>query len=337
MKLHPHATLFKYHSVIGHIFHPNIKVRIPHESGGYLVKTNEIGFRSNKIPRNPEIDILVFGDSFTAGDGVSNKYRWTDRLNEFLPSDQRHLSFHNFGLSGSGTDQQYLIWREFARETKAQFIIVAVLVENIRRNIAKFRPIMDSDGYTKIKAKPYFELTNNDELILRHQPVPQTLFNPEDMEPNAKVDHGGRLPWLRSVINKTGFKNLAQRVTRYQPLPEYNSPTSYGWRITAAILRKWQQETDIPIIVIPIPIYQYVEETADARPYQKCFEKLNLDSGISTIDPLPFLQKFSKKERREFRFERDIHLTQIGHEALAQAISGPLSKLLSNRENLISS
>ena len=36
--------LFEYNDVLGYRFIPNIKARIQHESGGYLLQTNSSGF-----------------------------------------------------------------------------------------------------------------------------------------------------------------------------------------------------------------------------------------------------------------------------------------------------
>lgn len=40
--------IYGYHPVVGYRFVPNLKVRIPHEGGGYLMQINESGFRSNR-------------------------------------------------------------------------------------------------------------------------------------------------------------------------------------------------------------------------------------------------------------------------------------------------
>ena len=37
--------IFEYNDVLGYRFIPNIKARIQHESGGYLLRTNDCGFR----------------------------------------------------------------------------------------------------------------------------------------------------------------------------------------------------------------------------------------------------------------------------------------------------
>jgi len=47
---------------------------------------------------------------------VPNRQRYTDLLEARLPAaGTPPVEVYNFGLSSTGTDQQYLIWREFAR------------------------------------------------------------------------------------------------------------------------------------------------------------------------------------------------------------------------------
>src|SRR3989442_6670299 len=106
--------LYEYHSVIAHRFIPGMRPRIPHERGGYFVRTNDSGFRCdhNFSAEKPATTrrILLFGDSHTAGDGVSNGQRYGDLLEE-----QLGIQVYNFGLPGTGTDQQYLAYQEYAK------------------------------------------------------------------------------------------------------------------------------------------------------------------------------------------------------------------------------
>ena len=40
-------TFIEYNETIGHLYIPNLFVRVIHENGGYFLKTNNIGFRSD--------------------------------------------------------------------------------------------------------------------------------------------------------------------------------------------------------------------------------------------------------------------------------------------------
>ena len=76
--------LYEYHPVVGYRYIPRLRVRIPHEGGGYLIQVNEQGFRADRPfarARTPgHRRVLVFGDSFTAGDAVPNRQRYTELL-----------------------------------------------------------------------------------------------------------------------------------------------------------------------------------------------------------------------------------------------------------------
>jgi len=69
----------KYHPLVGHTYMPNVKMRVPGVSGGYLVRTNGAGFRADREflqERKPGVfRALLFGDSQSAGDGTSNSLR----------------------------------------------------------------------------------------------------------------------------------------------------------------------------------------------------------------------------------------------------------------------
>ena len=61
-----HRMTIRYDEDIGHAWVPNQRARIPHERGGYIVKTNREGFRSDSDfdkAKNSRSRILFFGDS----------------------------------------------------------------------------------------------------------------------------------------------------------------------------------------------------------------------------------------------------------------------------------
>ena len=151
--------LFKYHPVIGYTFIPNLKARVNHEGGGYLIHANSNGFRCKhefiKEKKKNTFRILFFGDSFTAGDGVSDGFRYTD----LLENDLEDTEIFNFGLSGTGVDQQYLIFKEFAKDLNYDLVVIAPMLENIRRNVVRFRPHVSHTGRNLFMEKPYYKFS----------------------------------------------------------------------------------------------------------------------------------------------------------------------------------
>src|SRR5262249_53288934 len=92
------------------------------------------------------------------------------------------------------------------------------------------------------------------------------------------------------------------------------------WRLLAAILKRWIGEHAGPVLLVPLPLYQYVEETADAAAYRQRFRELAADAGCRLHDPLPDLLAYPAAERRGFRFGKDIHLSRAGHQAVARSL-----------------
>jgi hypothetical protein len=319
------VQIFQYHPLIGFHFIPNLKTRIQHESGGYLLRTNNVGFRSEHdfaVEKEPgRRRVLLFGDSFTAGDGVSNKYRYGDLLETLLPD----IEVYNFGLPGTGTDQHYLTFREIGSAYEHDLIVIAAQVENIRRVTARYRLSILANGEHSLIAKPYFEPGDEGTLALRNVPVPSEPVKPEDLpeEDRAFVDQGGRMLWVRKLINRVGgpAKDLVQKVSNYQPLPEYDRPDGREWTLMKTIFRQWIAECEKPVILMPIPLYQYVEETASPDNYRARFAELASLNGVTLHDPLPDYYSVPKTERRGFRFEKDIHPTPAHHRLLAKSLA----------------
>ena len=315
-------SLFRYHPTLGHQFIPGLRARIDHEGGGYLLRTNSSGFRCpheftpEKAPG--VYRILLFGDSYTAGDGVSDSQRYGDLLESMLPGTE----VYNFGLSGSGTDQQFLAWREYGAGLQCDLLLIGVLVENVRRVNSRYRPFRTQDDREIVLPKPYFERSDSGELELRHVPVPREPASGEDL-PKRGLDRGGRLPWLRRAVNHWGpaLKDRLQRLSRYQPLPEYDDPEGGAWRLLESILLRWIRETSTPVLISPIPLYQYVEKTASPRAYQARFASLHAPPRVLVHDPLPDFHAHPVNALRGFRFERDCHLTPAAHRVLAESLA----------------
>ena len=325
-------SIFQYHPTYGFHFIPGVKARIPHEGGGYLVRANSAGFRSDRefvAPRTPGFRrALLFGDSYTAGDGVSNGARYGDLLENQVPG----LEVYNYGLPGTGTDQHYLVYADVAPRIEHDLVIIAVLVENIRRVVSRYRIFENAEGKHVALAKPYFSLDERRELALHHVPVPSGELPVDDLpaEERRHVDRGGDLAFVRRALNLLGptVKSALQGAIGQNPLPAYDSSKDPAWELLRAILCRWVSESSVPVMIVPLPLYHYVEDIADPSAYQARFGELARTAAAHLHDPLPSLRALSAAERRALRFEHDVHPTPFAHEQLARSIGSAVAQLV---------
>ncbi len=322
---------FQYHPRVGYHFVPHLKARVPREDGGgYLVSTNAQGFRcahdfqATLVPGTRRV--LLFGDSFTAGDGVSNAQRYGD----VLESSLEHLEVYNFGIPGTGPDQHWLAYQEFAADLERDLLVIAVLVENIRRVAARFRYYKDDRDQRVCYAKPYFTL-GPDGLDLHNVPAPRDPIDEGALpqEERDTIDRVGRFPRLNQVLMKTGTVGLAHRIMGHSSYPQYDAPDHPDWRLMARVLEDWIRSHDGPVLLTPLPLYYHIEEIQDPAPYQARFRELADAVGCHFHDPLPDLLRHPLSERKRFRFRTDVHYTPEGHAALAASLSAPVRAILS--------
>src|SRR6185295_17067690 len=283
-------SVTQHHPRIGYTFIPCIKARVtlPQEKSCYLIKVNSSGFRCEHefVKGKPEgtSRVLLFGDSFTAGDGVSNKQRYGDLIEQKIPNTE----VYNFGLPGTGTDQHYLAYQEYATGIEHDLLILGVTVENIGRVAARFRPYLNEEGETVIYAKPYYELESGG-LVLRNvpvakEPIERSLMSADE---SKRVDWGLPFAGLRKLAKRLGVRDLAQKVTRFQPVPDYRTPDNPNWLVMRAILEEWIKRSPVPVILMPIPLFPFIEGSSDPTPYQARFREVAEATGCTLHDPLP--------------------------------------------------
>jgi hypothetical protein len=329
-----------YHPRIGYTYAPNFRGRIPHESGGYLIRTNGAGFRSERefVPARTagHARLLVFGDSQTAGLGVGNRQRYSDRLETLVPG----LEVYNYGLDNTGTDQQYLAYRELGR-VEHDLLLIGLYVEDLARVNSAFLPFKDAKGRDVTFAKPYYAMAGGD-LVLHHVPVPKRPV------PQAERPEAGRAsglfpkaqtafrrvvpPALRQALKERGVTDLVQRLARFQRVPGYASPRSPAWRLFASVLKMWIAESAAPVLLCPIPMWTFVDGSSDPTPYRTRFREIARETGCHLHDPLDDLLSYPAAERAGFHFRGDKHLSVRGHEALAQSLAPTVNRILAAAE-----
>jgi carbamoyltransferase len=331
----------EYHDRIGYRFIPSLRARVPHEGGGYLLQTNAAGFRCRHefTPTKPtwKRRILLFGDSFTAGEGVSDGMRFGDHLEQLIPD----LDVFNFGLPGTGPDQQWLAYREFGSKIEHDVLVIAVFVENIRRVVAKFRHFYSETGSLVLYAKPYFTLEDG-QLVLSgsppsKRPIDETQLSDEDRQYICQMT---RFPALKAAWNSlaaaTSVRRLVPphtkdrllRMVRYQPIVEYADASNPAWVLMRRILEAWIGNQKGPVLLVTIPLAHYVEGISDPTAYNLRFRELAQSTGCIYHDPVPDLASLTSIERRGLFFPTDGHMTPIGHRVLASSMAPMLTRLL---------
>lgn len=129
--------------------------------GDHVLNSNSRGLRGSReysyekhagTPR-----VLVFGDSFTFGEEVSDDQTYSHYLEQALPG----VEVLNFGVHGYGHDQMLLYLREEGVKYHPDVVVLGFLYDDMERNLLGFRDY----------AKPRFELRGG-RLELRGVPVP---------------------------------------------------------------------------------------------------------------------------------------------------------------------
>jgi len=150
---------------------------IPHSSS--VVSTertihaehNSLGFRDIEFVRDARPTMLFLGDSLVwASDAEAN-----ERFTEVLRSRISNYTIVNAGVSGFGTDQEYLWLQRLWPVIEPTVVVLTVCTTNDR-----------SDNSTNVRyggnRKPYFDTAADGTLVLRGQPVPKSrqLYIRED-------------------------------------------------------------------------------------------------------------------------------------------------------------
>ncbi len=120
-------------------------------------RTNALAARGpREYPAEPEAGvsrILTFGDSFTYCYLSANQETWQVQTEAARPD----LEVINFGVPSYGTDQALLRFRSLGRNLGARIIVLGLMLENIGRNVNRYRPIYFAQSGT-LACKPRFVL-----------------------------------------------------------------------------------------------------------------------------------------------------------------------------------
>jgi lysophospholipase L1-like esterase len=271
------------------------------------VSINALGLRDRERKQEPPPGrrrLLLLGDSFAWGYGVEARERFGDRLEE------RHPEWEvvNAGVSGWGTDQQLLWFREEGRALRPDAVLLLFHPNDFLDNHASSRY-----GYRK----PLF-VADGERLVLTEVPVPR------------RASHGGLERWL--VLHSYVAPRLLE-------LPDLVAEAVEGWRepaesalpppraerrkarhlsaesehvrVTHLLLRDLAGEVDAAgarLFVVSVRMVPHLRE--------------HLGEILAELDVphLPLDPWFAGRPRTDLHFASDPHWNREGHRVVAEAV-----------------
>lgn len=321
--------LVEFHPVIGKRFKSGLRRILNHaEWGEYVLQTNNFGFRCNhefSFSKASETKrILIFGDSFAFGNGVSNEERFPDVLERQNPD----IEVYNFSVEGFGLDQQYLCYQEMGNAFEHDLIIVAPAIETIRKLTAHYELVLDEHDVKRCYVKPYFDLVDG-KLARRNVPLPGGYVDIDLLTASERKKVNRATPFAKvgDILNKMRLKDVVVGAIQYQPFPEYDHSDTPAWQIMQTILAEWVASSPQPVLVFPLPSFIYVKGKANAKNYQARFQEVVEQINCHLYDPLPEFLSLPIEERRKLFFLEG-HLTPHGHDYVAGILAPHVQNIL---------
>ena len=173
----------------------------------HRVAQNRYGFRGKAYPfkKSDTRRMVVLGDSFVWGFGVENEDIFTSMLEV---KSRGRLEVVNLGVSGYGTGQEFLLWKElgskWSPDTVLLFITPITDLGEVLHSVAH--------GYPK----PQFILDEKGRPILKNTPVPERSSWEEEAKPQT-LEQGRTMQWLLahstiiSIFSDLALKNASTR------------------------------------------------------------------------------------------------------------------------------
>ncbi len=321
----------RHHARIGYEYVPDYQASFPQPGGGqYCLRINAAGLRSNRDysltkPHGCK-RLVVLGDSYAAGQYVSNEQRFSELLEKRWPQ----LEVINLGLEGTGTDQQLLIYEDVGTKYEHDAVLMMPFLQNIRRNLVEARAAIDPvTGQTVLVPKPYFQLREG-QLVLHNVPVPDKRQQaPTQVGADDAMVKGRGWKNLVSKLPGMGMiKKLATRIKPWEPFPEYAKPGQTAWQLMRALmLRLHDRVQPRPLLLAPVFYVSYVRQHMARNYWQRFSELANERPGIVLIDLQPKFASLGSEAEKAFFEPYDCHFSPTGHLLLADVFQAELKRL----------
>ncbi|NQU25242.1 MAG: hypothetical protein HQ567_28490 [Candidatus Nealsonbacteria bacterium] len=311
--VNPIQSFHQFDATLGHRGKPNFKGRFHQREFDVIVEHDKLGFRRQQYqnPREPgRSAVFVFGDSFTWGWGVGQGKVYTDRMSRLVPD----VHVRNFGLSGSGTTQQFRIFDTYVRQDlrPGDVVLLAFFRNDFTDNVFGRLPATIRDGQVRVPAS--------------QQPWGHDLKN-------TLKDHSHLFNLAAYCVDRAKLQRKQARAEnpaqKGRPLPQ-DGPQSLIARHFLAEFQKACREKRARLVVAYIPGQTELDEASTDVQERLQFDRVHRQAffacaeslEIETIDLLPHL--LAVKQAEEFprlTFANDEHWNEDGHAAAGEVLT----------------
>lgn len=203
---------------------------------------NSLGLRDEEFVPDARPTIMFLGDSFVWGLDAEAGERFSELLKPRM-TDHKILAA---GVSGYGTDQEYLLLKRLWPKVKPAVVVLMFCTNNDRDdNSTNIR----YEGYQK----PYFATSADGSLVLKGQPVPTSLL--QAIRESWWVNHSwlvrlGSAVYLRFMYPKVEVPDPTEKlVDKIKEFVEANGGRFLvGLQTTDDSLARHLQATHVPFV-----------------------------------------------------------------------------------------
>lgn len=307
------SPLFNFHendAYLGWIGKPNVRLRYHRPEFDTLVQHDAGGWRQPDPPRPQDATerVLVLGDSFTWGWGVSQGEVFTDRLQAALPAT---IAVFNRGIIGFGNAQEYLLLERELAATKYDVVVLMFFINDLADNTDA------KDGH-----RPYFELVDG-QLVPRNQPA---LARTSPVQRFFK-DHSLAYLFIETELGliKRRFAGEADDERSYKEAGAVEFHSLPGYAVTTRLLSEMHRlvrEHGAQFVIVYVP--QRSEFQLDAPyPFVQAVHAMVDDVAAREHIPLIDLSPSFRQQAMtgsELVYPIDAHWTPAGHRLAADTL-----------------
>ena len=278
------------------------------EKGDDFVHQNQFGLRG---PDDMQLKrtsggkrTLVLGDSYVWGVGVSQEELFTTA--EVHGTNEELI---NCGVSGYGTDQEYLFYLLRGQKFDVDQVVVAfTLYNDVENNLAPKQ-------YSYLK--PYFTL-NGDQLVLHDDHVRYSIV--DNLRRNLKRDYR---VWNLADQGVGSIKRLLRKQQKQSDVVVYKTNRK-GIELTLAILKKLKEAVEArhaEFYVVFVPYKPHVEDHLPRNhPFAPLIAAGLTQMGVSYREPYPEFLKSAMAGVDPFHVV-DNHFNAAGHALFAKFVT----------------